>query len=165
MRLKLFRSTGYASVFGPGETRIATHPGWVMLATSLWLALVCNAPLGLALMEQAHPMDAMAFALLAGGTAAVMMGLLAWGNALKLMVLGLLVAGAWIATWSWLRGSALPWQLLVTVPVLALLPWAWLRGVPVKRLSGARQLRVHLVALLLGAACCAGAWWLMSPTT
>ena len=162
MRLKLFRSTGYASVFGPGETRIATHPGWVMLATCLWLALACNAPLGLALMNRAHPMDAMAFALLAGGTAAVLLGLLAWGNALKLMVLCLLIAGAWIATWAWLRGSALPWQLLVTVPVLALLPWAWLRGVPVKRLSGARQLRVNLVALLLGTAACAAAWWIVA---
>ncbi|MGE0332386.1 MAG: hypothetical protein AB7P37_17040 [Ramlibacter sp.] len=74
MRLKLFRSTGHASVFGPGETRIATHPGWVMRATSLWLALACNAPPGL-------------------------------------------------------------------------LPWAWLRSVPVKRLSVARPLRVHLIAL------------------
>lgn len=165
MRLKLFRSTGYASVFGPGETRIATHPGWVMLGTSLWLALACNAPLGLALMERAHPVDAIAFGLLAGGLAAVVLGLLAWGNGLKLIVLLLLVAGAWVATWAWLRGPALPWQLLVTVPALALLPWAWLRGVPVKRLSGARQLRVHGVALLMGAGACAGAWWLVSPTT
>ncbi len=165
MRLKLFRSTGYASVFGPGETRMATHPGWVMLATSLWLALACNAPLGLALMERAHPVDAFAFALLAGGMAAVLLGLLAWGNALKLWVLLLLIAGAWIGTWTWLRGPALPWQLVLTVPVLALLPWAWLRGVPVKRLSGARQLRVHLVAMLLGCAACALAWWLVSPTT
>jgi hypothetical protein len=162
MRLKLFRSTGYASVFGPGETRIATHPGWVMLATCVWLALACNAPLGLALLDRAHPVDAFAFALLAGGTAAVLLGLLAWGNAMKLLVLMLLVAGAWLATWTWLRGPVLPWQLVVTVTALALLPWAWLRQMPVKRLSGARQLRVNLLALLLGTAACAAAWWIVA---
>lgn len=161
MRLKLFRATGYASVFGPGETRSAMHPGWVVLATCLWIALACNAPLGLALLERAHPVDALAFALLAGGAAAVLLGLLAWGNGLKLMVLLLLVAGAWVATWTWLRGPALSWQLALTVPVLALLPWAWLRQVPVKRLSGARQLRVHLTTILLGTAACAGAWQLL----
>lgn len=165
MRLKLFRSTGYASVFGPGETRLATHPGWVMLVTCLWLALACNAPLGLALLERAHPVDAIAFALLAAGTAALLMGLLGWGNALKLVVLVLLLAGAWLATWAWLRGPLLPWQLAVTVPALALVPWLWLRGMPVRRLSGARQLRVHLLALLAGTAACAAAWWLVSPTT
>jgi hypothetical protein len=95
----------------------------------------------------------------------LLLGLLAWGNALKLGVLLLLIAGAWIATWTWLRGPVAPWQLAVTIPLLALLPWAWLRGVPVKRLSGARQLRVHLVAMLIGTAACAGAWWLVSPTT
>ena len=162
MRLKLFRSTGYASVFGPGETRIATHPGWVMLATCVWMAMACNAPLGLALLDRAHPVDAFAFALLAGGIAAVVLGLLAWGNALKLLVLLLLVAGAWVATWTWLRGPVLPWQLVATVPVLALLPWAWLRQMPVKRLSGARQLRVNLLALLLGTAACAAAWWIVA---
>jgi len=162
MRLKLFRSTGYASVFGPGETRSATHPGWVVLGTSLWLALACNAPLGLALLARAHPLDAIAFALLAGGSAAVLLGLLAWGNTLKLLVLLLLVTGACIATWAWLRGPALPWQLVVTVPLLALLPWAWLRQMPVKRLSGVRQLRMNLVALVLGAAACAAAWWIVA---
>lgn len=162
MRLKLFRSTGYASVFGPGETRSAWHPGWVMLGTCLWLALACNAPLGLTLLQRAHPVDAIAFALLAGGLAAVLLGLLAWGNFLKLLVLILLVAGAWVATWTWQRGPVLTWQLALTLPVLALLPWAWLRQVPVKRLSGARQLRMHLVALLLGTAACAGAWRLLA---
>lgn len=138
-----------------------------MLATSLWVALACNAPLGLALVDRAHPVDALAYALLAGGVAAVLLGLLAWGHLLKLMVLLLLVAGAWVSTWAWLRGPAMPgpfpWQLALTLPALALLPWAWLRGVPVKRLSNTRQLRVHLVTLLLGLAACAGAWWLVSP--
>ena len=90
--------------------------------------MACNAPLGLALLDRAHPVDAFAFALLAGGIAAVVLGLLAWGNALKLLVLLLLVAGAWVATWTWLRGPVLPWQLVVTVPVLALLPWAILHA-------------------------------------
>lgn len=45
-----------------------------MLATSLWLARACNAPLGPALMERAHPVNA--FALLAGGMVASCAGAL-----------------------------------------------------------------------------------------
>ena len=42
MALKLFRSTGYSSILAPGETRIATHPGWLILAISLWIGFACN---------------------------------------------------------------------------------------------------------------------------
>jgi len=173
--LKLFRSTGYASVFGPGETRIALHPGWVVLAASLWTGLACNAPLWLALMNRAHPVDATAYALLAGGGCAVLLGLFAWGHFFKPVVILVLLGSAWVTAAVWARGDAaqvinaarpaalLPWQLAFTLPVLALLPWAWLRQVPVKRMSTPRQLRCNLLAILIGAAACAAALWLVSP--
>lgn len=182
MALKLFRSTGYASLFEPGESRVSFHPGWVILLTSLWIGLACNAPLWLAIAGRAgmsHLMDSAALAILAGGLAALLLGLLAWGNTLKAMVFLLLVAAAWAAAQAWSRGLMpdpsladrglthlwqgpwLPWQLMVALPVLALLPLLWLRQVPVKRMSVVRQLRVNLVALVLGgAACLAAASWL-----
>ena len=45
MSLKLFRSTGYSSILAPGESRVATHPGWVILAISLWIGFACNVAL------------------------------------------------------------------------------------------------------------------------
>ena len=45
MSLKLFRSTGYASILSPGETRVATHPGWLMAAVSAWVGFACNVAL------------------------------------------------------------------------------------------------------------------------
>ena len=45
MALKLFRSTGYSTLLMPGEARLAMHPGWLVLATSLWLGLACNVAL------------------------------------------------------------------------------------------------------------------------
>lgn len=152
MRLKLFRSTGYASLFGPGETRSALHPGWVVLAASLWIGLACNAPLWSALLASplAMPRPA-ALALLAGGFTAAMLGLLAWGNALKLMLCLLLLAAAALALGGLGQAApALPWKLGATVAVLALLPLGWLGRVPVKRLSGRRQLRMNLLCLVLG---------------
>ena len=46
MSLKLFRSTGYSSILAPGESRVATHPGWVILAISLWIGFACNVAAG-----------------------------------------------------------------------------------------------------------------------
>jgi len=168
MALKLFRSTGYASVFGPGETRIALHPGWVVLALSLWAGLACNAPLWLTLLGRGQPQQALAFALLAGGITAVLLGLLGWGHFFKPAAMLLLWAAAWLAAVAWSRGATgapvwLPWSLVLTLPVLGLLPWVWLRNVPVKRMSMPRQLRCNLLAVLLGAAACAASLSLAAP--
>ncbi|MCW5650276.1 MAG: hypothetical protein KIS62_11055 [Ramlibacter sp.] len=182
MALKLFRSTGYASLFEPGETRVSFHPGWVILLTSLWVGLACNAPLWLAIAGSAGLpplLDSAALAILAGGLAALLLGLLAWGNTLKTVVFLLLLAAAWAAAQAWSRGLLpdpsqadrglaslwhgpwVSWQLMVALPLLALLPLMWLRQVPVKRMSVARQLRVNLAALVLGGgACVAAASWL-----
>lgn len=184
MSLKLFRSTGYASVFEAGETRIATHPGWVILATSLWAGLACNALLWRAVAGPGGTgpwLAALTFALLASGTAALLMGLLAWGNALKPVVLVLLLVAAWLATRIWvqdtrldaalpdlglqqlLRGTLLPWQLAITLPLLVVAPIALLRLLPVKRMSLARQTRLNLLAALLGAGACMAALSRLAP--
>lgn len=184
MSLKLFRSTGYASVFEAGETRIATHPGWVILATCLWAGLACNAWLWRAVAGpggSAAWLEALTLALLAGGMAALVLGLLAWGHALKLVVLVVLLAVAWLATVAWVQGavpdttlpdrglrqllggSLLPWQLAVTLPLLVVLPLALLRLLPVKRMSLARQTRLNLMAALFGAGACAAALSRLAP--
>ena len=45
MRLKLFRATGYSTLLMPGEVRTSPHPGWLVLAVSLWVGLACNVAL------------------------------------------------------------------------------------------------------------------------
>ena len=55
MALKLFRSTGYSSIFAPGQSRLAMHPGWMIAALGAWAGFVCNVALWRELAGSAQP--------------------------------------------------------------------------------------------------------------
>ena len=139
MSLKLFRSTGYSSILSPGETRAAVHPGWVILAASLWTGFACNVGLWRLLAGASsgagvgHPL--LSGALVAAGSA-TLLSLLGWRTTLKPAATLVLLFAALSACTIWsqalpLDGSAQdvhltrwllpPWASLLRWQVSALL--------------------------------------------
>lgn len=171
MALRLFRTTGYSTLLMPGETRLATHPLWLVLATSAWLALPCNVAVWRLL--AGHATDARfaaATVALIGGGSFALLSLLAWRRTLKLSATLLLLAGALAACGLWVQGlpvesvwqqrprallpgwaSFVGWQVPALMLVLAVLPTVWLWHVPLRRLPGPMQLQANLTGIVLGA--------------
>jgi lipid A ethanolaminephosphotransferase len=176
MSLKLFRSTGYSSILMAGETRVAMHPGWLILFTSLWVGLVCNIDLWHALggstggggLGQAFTTGA--FAAAAG---AIVLSLLGWRKTLKPAALLIVFAAALAASAAWqtavpadsaaagMHMSSLPalswrgllhWQIGAILAGLALPPAIWICKTRVRRLSGNKQLGVNLTGILAAGA-------------
>ncbi len=172
MSLKLFRSTGYSSILAAGETHTAMHPGWLILATSLWVGFACNAVLWRQL--RAPGTSALSQALVSGtfiaASCALVLGALGWRNTLKpaatliLLVAALGVcavlgtapavvmadlppAGLLLPSWNGL----LQWQAWAALGGLALLPAVCIRKMRVRRLPGGKQLRTNLVCVLAAA--------------
>src|SRR5512133_2156974 len=111
MALKLFRSTGYSSILAPGETRSAAlHPGWLMLAVSLWAGFVCNVALWRALAagpaSGGLPLAIVLGAFVAGGCGFVL-SLLGWRRTLKPAATLVLLAAALSACAIWVQGLPL----------------------------------------------------------
>lgn len=176
MALRLFRTTGYSTLLMPGEARIAMHPAWLVLATSVWLALACNVALWRVATQPVDPrMLAATVALMAGGSG-FLLSLLGWRRTLKLAATLLLLAGALLACGLWLQGlpieslwqqrprallpgwaSFLRWQVTVLALLLAVPPIVWVWHVPVRRLPGPAQLQSNILgAMLAGAVFVAG---------
>jgi glucan phosphoethanolaminetransferase (alkaline phosphatase superfamily) len=173
MRLKLFRSTGYSTLLMPGETRVAMHPGWLVLATSLWLGFVCNVALWRALSGSAMG-TGFGTALLSGalvaGTGGALLSLLGWRRTLKPAATVLLFLGALFACGMWAQAvpvdgglwgvrpgalmpgwaSLLRWQVPALLVGLALLPSFWVWHVNLRRLPGPDQLRANLSGAAMG---------------
>ncbi len=173
MSLKLFRSTGYSSILSPGETRQAMHPGWLVVAASLWAGFACNVSLWRAL---AVPGPGLAHALAMGafiaGASAAMLSLLGWRKTLKsaatlvLLLAALSACGAWgqplhvegdaqlrlssfvLPTWA----SLMRWQASALLAALAVVPIIWVWSTPIRRLPGPRQLSSNVMGMLAGAA-------------
>ena len=186
MALKLFRSTGYSSILMAGETsRIAMHPGWMVLAVAAWAGLACN----VALWRQfagagsaAGMGQALALALAIGGACGVVLSLLGWRKTLKpvaTLILGIAATTA-CSVWSgglpvdsalFNRGlaslilpswaSLLRWQVSALLVALAFVPMVWMWNKPLRRLSGQRQRNVNISGALLGAAVLAIGVWLL----
>lgn len=176
MSLKLFRSTGYSSILSPGETRVATHPGWLVLATSMWIGFVCNVALWRELIPESDSGRGLAWALTAGlfGAAAsgAVLSLLGWRRTFKPAATVLLLLAALAACGIWFQSlpmdaslldkgfaallpawpSLLRWQVPVLLLVLALLPMLWLWNTQVRRLPGPEQLGVNAAGMAAGAA-------------
>ena len=173
MSLKLFRSTGYSSILGPGETRLATHPGWVVLAVSLWIGFVCNVALWRDL--RAMGGTGLGRSLLLGAFIAsacvAVLSLLGWRRTLKRAAFLLLLLAALTAASIWvqarpldanlldqgLRSLVLPswpsllrWQFPVLLVGLGVVPILWLSQLRVRRLSGPAQLNANVSGMLLG---------------
>ena len=107
MSLKLFRSTGYSTILTPGETRAGRHPGWVVLALSVWVGLACNVALWRALQSggSADLLGALLVGVGAGAACATVLSLSGWRRTLKPMATALLLLAAPLRPWV-VRASA-----------------------------------------------------------
>lgn len=185
MALKLFRSTGYSSILAPGETRIATHPGWLILAISLWIGFVCN----VAVWREVRSLGAgngLARTLLAAtfivAAVATLLSLLGWRRTLKKVATVLLLLAALTASCVWVQGlpvdsnlldrglrsllvptwpSLLRWQVPALLVVLGLVPMLWLWQLQVRRLPGPQQLASNATGMLIGLAIMTGTGFLL----
>ncbi|MFC5499493.1 phosphoethanolamine transferase domain-containing protein [Caenimonas terrae] len=176
MSLKLFRSTGYSSILGPGETRVAPHPAWLVLAVSLWIGFVCN----VALWRQLRGMDGatgLGRALLAGaliaGTCGAVLSLLGWRRSLKRVATVMLLLAALVAACIWVQGlpldrtlleqglralvlpswpSLLRWQFPALLIALGVVPALWLSQWRLRRLAAKQQMSANMTGLAVGIA-------------
>ncbi len=177
MSLKLFRSTGHASILSPGETIVAMHTGWMVAAVSCWIGLACNVALWRALGLAATPEGAgrslawaLAASVFAAAACALVLSLLGWRRTLKpaavllLALAALGAAGIWsrqlpfdATAWTGgLRGllpaglSWLRWQTWALLAVLLLPAVRWVTKTPVRRMTGPRQLSANLTGMGVG---------------
>lgn len=171
MALRLFRTTGYSTLLMPGEARLAMHPAWLVLATSLWLGIACNVALWrlAAGPERDFRLGAASVLLIAGGSFALL-SLLGWRRTLKMASTLLLLAGALAACGLWVQGlpfetlwqqrprgllpgwaSFLRWQVPTLMLLLAVVPIVWVWNVQLRRLPGPAQLQVNVTGAVVGA--------------
>lgn len=174
MSLKLFRSTGYASILDAGEVTVATHPVWAWLGVSLWLGFACNVALWRAIGSPATG-PTLAFALGLGvavaAAAGIVLSLLGSRKTFKPAAVLLLLAASVVAYAIWDRGwmldagvvarglpsgpgtfpNIMRWQFAAMVFVLGILPAMWLRGVTLRRLDKPQQFQMRLACLVLSA--------------
>ena len=171
---RLRRARAASSPLSPASS--ASHPATLVVLVSLWLASVCNLPLwrAVAALPGTEGLRGWGFALafmvlVAAGNAAVM-GLLAWGRALKPVLGVMLLAGAAGVYFMWSygividttmlvnvlqtdpreAGDLLNWRMAAALLLLAAPPLVWLLRRPVRRLGWWRQLW-HGVLLILAA--------------
>ncbi len=173
MPLKLFRSTGYASILAPGETRQGTnHPGRVILAVSLWAGFACNVALWRSFRGQADLAHALALGAFVASACGFVLSMLGWRATLKpaatlvVFLAALSACAVWgqslpldrplsemrlstlmIPPWA----SLLRWQVSLLLVVLAVIPTMWVWNTPVRRLAGPKQLSVNLKGMLAAA--------------
>lgn len=173
MALKLFRSTGYSSILAPGETRVATHPFWLVLAVSLWIGLACNVSLWRAArtLSAAALVPAVIGAVFIIGASIALLSLLGWRRTLKKTATLALLLAALAASAIWIqdlqidanlfnRGlrallvpswpALLRWQMPALLALLGLLPMLWVWGAQLRRLPGPQQLAVNASGMALG---------------
>jgi glucan phosphoethanolaminetransferase (alkaline phosphatase superfamily) len=173
MSLKLFRSTGYSSIFAPGQSRVAMHPGWIVLATSVWVGFVCNVAIWRELAgsstEAIGWARALALAVFLSAACALVLSVFGWRRTLKpaATVILLLAALAACSIWSqalpidaslldkrlsslivppW--ASLLRWQVSAMLAGLALVPTVWAWNTKVRRLSAQQQLSATVMGIL-----------------
>ncbi|WHZ11086.1 MAG: Lipid A phosphoethanolamine transferase, putative [Burkholderiaceae bacterium] len=175
--LRLFRNTEFALsslFFSPEQQRAATHPGWIIVTASLWIATVCNLALWRALwrlpdLHSAHGLwFGIGFAVAIAAAIGAILSLLCWRWTFKpAITLLLLIAAA--GTYFMLSygvvidtpmmvnvlqtnprevANLMNWRLAVTVLVLALLPALWLWPRPLRRIGGWRQLRMNAIVFI-----------------
>ncbi|QJW84848.1 hypothetical protein HK414_18335 [Ramlibacter terrae] len=171
MPLRLFRTTGYSTLLMPGEARLAMHPAWLVLGTSLWLALACNVGLWRFAADPGSGLRlALASVLLVAGGSFAVLSLLGWRRTLKFTATLLLLAGALAACGLWVQAlplealwqqrprallpgwaSFLRWQVPALMLLLAVFPIVWIWHVQVRRLPGPAQLQANVVGAIGGA--------------
>jgi lipid A ethanolaminephosphotransferase len=181
MSLKLFRHTGFHSILAPGETRVALHPGWMLLAAVLWLGFACNVWLWQALLRGESALRPALLGVQVAAAAGLVLNLLGWRRTFKLATTLLLLLGALLAGGAWVQqlpleaalqdgalarmlppwAALMRWQVPAFVAVLWLLPCLWVWNAQLRRLAGPVQLRKNLLGMLLSAAVLAAVHWLL----
>jgi glucan phosphoethanolaminetransferase (alkaline phosphatase superfamily) len=185
MGLKLFRSTGYSSILFPGETRLATHPGWLVVATSLWVGFACNVAIWRevrALGGSASSGRTIIAAIFISAFCGTVLSLLGWRRTLKPAATLMVLLASLAACCIWVQGlpvdsnlldrglrtllvptwpSLLRWQVPALLVVLGLLPVLWVWQLQLRRLPGPQQLAFNVMGMLLGSALVAGTGWLL----
>jgi glucan phosphoethanolaminetransferase (alkaline phosphatase superfamily) len=186
MALKLFRSTGYSSIFAPGQSRVAMHPGWMIAAISAWAGFVCNVALWRELAGAGGDGMGLARALSLGlfisAGCAVVLSVLGWRRTLKPAGTLVLLLAALAACSIWAQvlpvdaslldkrlsslilppwASLLRWQVWALLTVLALAPTVWVWNTKVRRLSANQQLSVTVMGILMGTALLAASAYLL----
>jgi glucan phosphoethanolaminetransferase (alkaline phosphatase superfamily) len=171
MSLKLFRSTGYASILDAGEVTVATHPAWAWFGVSVWLGFACNVALWRALFSPGTG-PSLAFALGLGVTVAAATGtvlsLLGSRTTFKPAATVLLLAASFLAFTIWDKGWSLDpgvvsrglpssgpgllpnflrWQFIAMLIGLGIFPAIWLRKLTLRRLKKSQQLQTNLMCL------------------
>lgn len=170
MSLRLFRTTGYSTLLYPGETRVATHPAWLVAGVSLWLGLACNVELWrLAAGTSSVTLTrALVSGALVAAASGLVLSLLGWRRTLKATATLLLFAGAVVASGLWVQDlpleglwtlparrllpawpNLLGWQLPALLAALGLLPAIWVWQAQLRRLAGPVQLRSNLLGMAL----------------
>lgn len=186
MSLKLFRSTGYSSILGPGETRVAVHPGWIVAATSAWIGFICNVQvwraLAAATADGTTLLQANCLGVFIAAGCALVLSMLGWRVTLKPAATVLLLLAALSASAIWAQGLAvdaslldkrlstlllppwasfLRWQTPAMMVGLALIPMVWVWHTRVRRLSGPQQLDSNLIGALASGVLLAASGYLM----
>lgn len=186
MSLKLFRSTGYSSILAPGESRVATHPGWLVVTTSLWIGFACNVALWRELRSYGSGGIGLGRAMLAGAfiaaACASLLSLMGWRRTLKRTATILLLLAALAATSIWVQGRAmdadllgqgfrslllpgwpslLRWQFPALLVGIGLVPMLWVWQLQVRRLPGPKQMASNATGMLLGLVVMAVTGWLL----
>ena len=182
MALKLFRSTGYSSILAPGETRVALHPAWMILAVSLWVGFVCNVAVWRGLRGSASLSHGLTVAAAVTAAALLFLSVLGWRKTLKPAAIVVLVLAALASSSVWSQAwpvdasllerpaaslfvppwaSLLRWQVSATLAGLALVPAVWVSQTAVRRLAGPQQLRVNMLGIVIALALLAASVWLL----
>jgi lipid A ethanolaminephosphotransferase len=183
MSLKLFRSTGYSSILGPGETRVAPHPSWLVLAVSLWIGFACNVGLWRYLrgMEGGPTLDrALITGAFIAATCGAVLSLLGWRRTVKRVAGVLLLLAALVAACIWVQGlpldatlldrglrqlllpawpSLLRWQFPALLIALGVVPVLWLSQLRLRRLAGPQQMQANITGMLVGVTAMAVSGW------
>lgn len=186
MSLKLFRSTGYSSILAAGESRVPSHPAWLVLAASLWIGFGCNVALWRAIRASGTAGSGIGHALLAGAfvssSCLAVLSLFGWRRTLKHTVTLLLLLAALSAASLWVQGRSLDgalfgqglrsalfpgwsgvlqWQFPALLLGVGLVPMLWVWQLQVRRLPGPKQLACNVTGVLIGLACMAATGWLL----
>lgn len=176
MALKLFRSTGYSSIFAPGQSRVAMHPGWLIAALSAWAAFACNVALWREIADSPAAgvglPRALALSIFVFGGCVLVLSLLGWRRTVKPAGTLVVLVAALVACSIWAQGlpvdaglldkrlsslilppwaSLLRWQVSALLAVLALVPTVWAWNTKLRRLSARQQLSVTVMGILIGA--------------
>ena len=161
------------------------HPGWLVLAVSVWIGFVCHVALWRAMGSSPSSTD-LARVLLSGafttGACATVLSLLGWRRTLKPAATVLLILAAVSAWGIWAEAlplhrqlfdgglprlvvppwpSLLRWQVAALLVTLGLLPLLWVWQTQLRRLPGPQQLAANATGMAMGVALLFATGWFL----